>query len=132
MAGVVAEGLGDTVDHGVDPAGAGHAADVDLQAGLAARMEAVGSGHRAQQAVALLALGHRHPLTAYSASEASAGGGHVLAGAGAWCLAMRGVALHAQWPGAAAAVAALGGRRFEGGPACIDEAWAQASAGQQA
>lgn len=36
MPGIVAEGLGDTVDHGVDPAGTGHAADVDLQARLAA------------------------------------------------------------------------------------------------
>ena len=131
MAGIVAEGLGDTVDHGVDPAGTGHAADVDLQARLAARMEAVGTGHRAQQAVAVLAFGHRQALATDSGCEAIVGGRHVLAGSAARCIAVRGVALHTQRAGAAAAVAAFGRRRLQGGAACMDEARTQAAAGQQ-
>jgi hypothetical protein len=46
-------------------------------------------------------------------------------------MAVRGIALHAQRP-VRRLPSAFGGRRFQGGAACIDEAWAQAAAGQQA
>lgn len=47
-------------------------------------------------------------------------------------MAVRGIALHPQGPGAAAAIAALGRRRLQSGAARIDEARAQAAACQQA
>jgi hypothetical protein len=106
MPGVVAEGLGDTIDHGVDPASAGHAADVDLQARLAARMEAVGAGHRAQQAVAFLAFGHRHALAADVGAKPSRVAGTY------WLAPHRNgrarIALHPQRAGAAAAIGSAG------------------------
>gem|GEM_PF-6216894 len=132
MPGIVAKCLGDTVDHGVDPASTGHAADVDLQARLAARMEAVGARHRAQQAVAFLAFGHRHALAADRGRKAIAGGRYILAGAGTRCLAVCGSTLHPQRAGAAAAIGAFGRRRFQGGTTRIHEARAQAAACQQA
>ena len=95
-------------------------------------MEAVGAGHRAQQAVAFLAFGHRHALAADRGRKAIAGGRYILAGAGARCLAVRGSALHPQRAGATAAIGAFSRRRFQGGAARIDEARSQAAACQQA
>jgi hypothetical protein len=130
MAGVVAEGLGDTVDHGVDPAGAGHAADVDLQAGLAARGSC---GCRASSAAGCCRPGVRPSPRARCRRRAQSHRGwpDILAGAGT-----------GEWPCAVSPCtrsgpvrrlpSAFGRRRFQGGAARIDEARAQAAAGQQA
>lgn len=94
-------------------------------------MEAVGAGHRTQQAVAILAFGHRHALAADRGRKAIVGGRYILAGTGTGEMAMGGIALHPQRPGAAAAIAAFGRRRLQGGTTRIHEARAQAAARQQ-
>ncbi len=95
-------------------------------------MEAVGAGHRAQQAVAFLAFGHRHALAAHRGRKAIAGGRYILTGAGTRCLTVCGSTLHTQRASATAAIGAFSRCRLQGGTTRIDEARAQAAACQQA